>query len=116
MTQTLDFASVSRSDAHAVGVTRDGVAFTWATAPRGARFGQLGRGARADPRAARVRAPASARGFVAAWAGGAKDSGHTALLDASGALWMCGCDRWLQVGLLLLLLHLILLLNNTTNI
>ena len=26
-------------------------------------------------------------------AGGRKDSGHTAFVDAAGGLWTCGCDR-----------------------
>ncbi|KAL3800755.1 hypothetical protein ACHAW5_002469 [Stephanodiscus triporus] len=34
-----------------------------------------------------------------AYAGGFADSGHSAILDASGHLWLCGCDRWQQLGL-----------------
>ena len=34
-----------------------------------------------------------------AYAGGFADSGHSALLDTSGYLWLCGCDRWQQLGL-----------------
>ena len=28
-----------------------------------------------------------------------KDSGHSAILDKNGRLWMSGCDRWQQLGL-----------------
>lgn len=38
--------------------------------------------------------PAAADRVVHASAGDA----HTALVDASGALWLCGSDRWLQLG------------------
>lgn len=34
-----------------------------------------------------------------AYTGGFPSSGHSALLDTSGNLWMCGCDRWQQLGL-----------------
>jgi hypothetical protein len=34
-----------------------------------------------------------------AYAGGFADSGHSAILDSNGRLWMCGCDRWQQLGL-----------------
>ena len=34
-----------------------------------------------------------------AYAGGFSDSGHSAIIDSSGQLWMCGCDRWQQLGL-----------------
>ena len=37
--------------------------------------------------------------FVKAYVGGASDSGHSALLDADGHLWLAGCDRWQQLGL-----------------
>ena len=33
-----------------------------------------------------------------AYAGGFPSSGHSALLDTNGNLWMCGCDRWQQLG------------------
>lgn len=34
-----------------------------------------------------------------AFAGGFTDSGHSAVLDSSGNLWLTGCDRWQQLGL-----------------
>jgi alpha-tubulin suppressor-like RCC1 family protein len=98
--------TVSSSESHSVGITHDGHALTW-TQPgkheRGSRFGQLCRGrgkiGRADAeRPGEVPHPHD-KLWVAGWAGGRKDSGHTALLDDDGDLWMCGCDRWQQLGL-----------------
>lgn len=37
--------------------------------------------------------------FVKAYVGGMSDSGHSALLDSNGHLWLAGCDRWQQLGL-----------------
>lgn len=34
-----------------------------------------------------------------AYTGGFASSGHSALVDANGNLWMSGCDRWQQLGL-----------------
>jgi hypothetical protein len=36
---------------------------------------------------------------VAVGAGGGDSAGHTALVGEDGALFMCGCDRWQQLGL-----------------
>ncbi|EEC43567.1 predicted protein [Phaeodactylum tricornutum CCAP 1055/1] len=33
------------------------------------------------------------------YVGGTEESGHAALLTMHGELWMCGCDRWQQLGL-----------------
>lgn len=37
----------------------------------------------------------AAHGYV----GGFGSAGHTAILDTEGRLWVCGCDRWQQLGL-----------------
>ncbi|KAL7539986.1 hypothetical protein ACHAXR_010654 [Thalassiosira sp. AJA248-18] len=34
-----------------------------------------------------------------AYTGGFSSSGHSAILDTKGNLWLCGCDRWQQLGL-----------------
>jgi alpha-tubulin suppressor-like RCC1 family protein len=34
-----------------------------------------------------------------AYVGGFGSAGHTAILDTEGRLWVCGCDRWQQLGL-----------------
>ena len=107
--------SISAASGHAA-ACHDGVAYTWALGGGGGRkdgrgrkdignrFGQLGRGytsatapSGADPHTpAAVDLPTT---IVSAVAGGCKDSGSTAFVDAAGALWMSGCDRWQQLGL-----------------
>ena len=44
-------------------------------------------------------ATAVAASAAHAYAGGFADSGHSAILDSLGHLWLCGCDRWQQLGL-----------------
>lgn len=34
-----------------------------------------------------------------AYTGGLPSSGHSAIIDNQGYLWLCGCDRWQQLGL-----------------
>ncbi|KAL7451056.1 hypothetical protein ACHAWC_002902 [Mediolabrus comicus] len=34
-----------------------------------------------------------------AYTGGLPSSGHSAIIDNHGYLWLCGCDRWQQLGL-----------------
>jgi len=94
-----EFVEMSYGATHGVGITKDGRVFSWATKiPNGSRFGQLGRGYKADPGIAEVALPLSARALHA-WAGGSHDTGHTVILDTFGRLWLCGCDRWQQLGL-----------------
>jgi alpha-tubulin suppressor-like RCC1 family protein len=93
---------LSCSETHCIAL-RDGLAYTWAIARTGNRFGQLCTGtAERDVDLARA-TPLAVRGvptrIVDVAAGGTKDSGHTALVDADGRVWVCGCDRWQQLGL-----------------
>ena len=100
----------SCSATHCVRV-RDAAAYTWATGStsarrrRGNRFGQLGRAGDGDdegPGAAeegKVEVGAEVGPLVTASAGGTQDSGHTLMVDADGAVWAFGCDRWQQLGL-----------------
>jgi alpha-tubulin suppressor-like RCC1 family protein len=105
---------------HSVGITVDGVIYTWGASSG---FGQLGRptgktsgsvgndstssGSSKSLHHENSRTPGPAafsgtdetvRGYRA-YVGGASDSGHTAVLDVAGNLWMTGCDRWQQLGL-----------------
>ena len=104
---------LSCSATHCVRVC-DAAAYTWAKGGsgrrrRGNRFGQLGRagdergpGGEEGPDAAeegKVEVGAEVGHVVAASAGGTKDSGHTLLVGADGAVWAFGCDRWQQLGL-----------------
>ena len=96
----MDFGYISRSDGHAVAIDGAGNAFTWSIAKFGNRFGQLARGqnvTEADA-ATPARVPLPTK-VSAAWAGGGRDAGHTALLGVDGTLWLAGCDRWQQLGL-----------------
>ena len=90
---------------HAIGITADGVAYSWG---RSSRCGQLGRPGRASVPAPVVyqthaRDESSAAVVVVAqraYVGGQSDSGHSAIVnDAGDQLWVSGCDRWQQLGL-----------------
>lgn len=101
---------------HSVGICPDGVVYTWGPSSG---FGQLGRptgttggGNSNDSKQhhehSRTPGPAVFSGTdpvtetvhgCRAYVGGASDSGHTAVLDTNGNLWMTGCDRWQQLGL-----------------
>mmetsp|Transcript_14145 Transcript_14145/g.40567 ORF Transcript_14145/g.40567 Transcript_14145/m.40567 type:complete len:279 (-) Transcript_14145:158-994(-) len=88
-----------------IGVTSDGVAYTWG---RTNSLGQLGRppGDKSEP----SREPHPAQ-FVdsnrlldnvrvaRAYAGGNEEAGHTAVIDTHGHMWLAGTDRWQQLGL-----------------
>lgn len=94
-----------------VGITSDGVAYTWGSKSS---LGQLGRPSGDKP----SREPHPAQ-FVdpnpsssdsstklvdnvrvsRAYAGGNGEAGHTAVIDTNGHLWMAGSDRWQQLGL-----------------
>jgi alpha-tubulin suppressor-like RCC1 family protein len=80
-----------------VGITATGHVYTWG---RSNEMGQLGRNteSRKDcktPSQVKLDDVKAVRGF----AGGMNESGHTAVLDSSGNLWVAGCDRWQQLGL-----------------
>jgi len=97
--KTPDFVSKAEAvngSGNCVGITADGITFTWG---RTNRLGQLGR-----PGKARKPAPAVFGGghsvcAAAGFAGGMSDSGHAAIVDVQNRLWMTGCDRWQQLGL-----------------
>lgn len=78
-----------------------GVAFSWALHDKALRFGALGWGREREKKpdlqlrqALPMALPASAGEIVDVAAGNA----HTALVDKNGALYVCGSDRWLQLG------------------
>lgn len=107
-------SSVSCSENHCIQVKlqHDGSTYAWGTnSARGNRFGQLCRRPSNRGNAAKiqdgqdllndeVKAPRKVGiACLAAAAGGSKDSGHTLLVDKTGQVWACGCDRWQQLGL-----------------
>ena len=78
-----------------------GSVYSWATKKNGNRFGQLGRQENIKDTSQKMK-PTSATAssfFVAAAAGGSKDSGHTLVVTREGSVYACGCDRWQQLGL-----------------
>ena len=84
---------------HCVAVTAALEAISWATHKRdGGKFGQLGHGAGATAAESyevrRVAMPAEAAPIAVAAAG----DQHSAFVDADGAVWACGLDRWTQLG------------------
>lgn len=90
---------------HCIDIDDLGAAYSWATAEKGLkqalRFGQLGWGTppseeQPEPcKARRVAMPPEAPQTIVGVAAG---DAHSALVDATGGLWMCGSDRWLQLG------------------
>ena len=74
-------------------------AYSWAKSKEALRFGQLGwnksdRTSTALLDARRVALPEGAGKPVGVAAGDL----HTAIVDDGGSLWLCGSDRWLQLG------------------
>jgi alpha-tubulin suppressor-like RCC1 family protein len=93
------FVYVAKGTQHSIGITHDGTAFSWG---RSSSMGQLGRDNTETP----FRIPGSIpfpsdikviKAFVSSSSD--SDSGHSAIIDDKGRLWMAGCDRWQQLGL-----------------
>lgn len=87
---------------HFIGITSTGKAYSWGKN----NFGQLGRVSdnqmSTDKTARPVefeKSDGSSVHFVRGFVGGSSDSGHSALLDSAGHVWLSGCDRWQQLGL-----------------
>jgi alpha-tubulin suppressor-like RCC1 family protein len=102
---------------HAVGITDEGVAYTWGGSNA---LGQLGRKGRAkfplpacfdtksllfsdttstDRSTATPTTAAATVRADRAYVGGMSDSGHTVIVDTDGRMWVAGSDRWQQLGL-----------------
>lgn len=92
------FSSIAQGTRHSIGITPDGIAYSWG---RSNAVGQLGRESSLEipsKRPGRLLIPAKiTRAFCSQ--GCSTGSGHSALLDDQGRLWMAGCDRWQQLGL-----------------
>eukprot|EP00566_Odontella_aurita_P015676 CAMPEP_0113576288 /NCGR_PEP_ID=MMETSP0015_2-20120614/28214_1 /TAXON_ID=2838 /ORGANISM="Odontella" /LENGTH=285 /DNA_ID=CAMNT_0000479709 /DNA_START=186 /DNA_END=1039 /DNA_ORIENTATION=- /assembly_acc=CAM_ASM_000160 len=102
---TMQFVNLAKSvdgSCQFIGITSNGTAYTWG---RGNGLGQLGRRGRPTrPAAVVLTAKTDGNGTVTTaravrgYAGGSSESGHTAILDSEGSLWLTGCDRWQQLG------------------
>ena len=89
-------AAPSCGASHCIAVTRTFQAVSWATSAAGSRFGQLGWGdAKTRPYDVGQVVMSEAAGCLASVAAG---DAHTALVTESGGLWLCGSDRWTQLG------------------
>ena len=80
---------------HMRGSVALGEAISWATSARdGGRYGQLGWGSAHVEAYTPHRIQSVAHKTVKAAAG----DDHSAFVDAEGGLWLCGVDRWEQLG------------------
>lgn len=85
---------------HYLGVNaKDGTVWSWGSSNA---LGQLGRTSSSNNN---KKTPQLVEGFPilasarTVHAGGSNESGHSAIVDSEGNLWMAGCDRWQQLGL-----------------
>jgi alpha-tubulin suppressor-like RCC1 family protein len=92
------FVDVANGTRHSIGVTDGGEAFSWG---RSSNFGQLGRDTSetSSGKPGPISLPDDVLVVRAYVSDSDADSGHSALVDSKGRLWMAGCDRWQQLGL-----------------
>ena len=91
------FASVAYGSRHSIGITPQGKAFSWGKSND---VGQLGREDDQIPIRQPGEVPIHVKVSQAYCSRGCSTgSGHSALIDQDGRLWMAGCDRWQQLGL-----------------
>jgi alpha-tubulin suppressor-like RCC1 family protein len=92
------FVDVAEGTRHSIGVTENGKAYSWG---RSSKLGQLGRdtSATSSGKPGPIPLPEGVVVKKAYVSDSEIDSGHSALLDDHGRLWMTGCDRWQQLGL-----------------
>jgi alpha-tubulin suppressor-like RCC1 family protein len=103
MVQFIHVAEARDGAKHSIGITAEGKAFSWGRN----NFGQLGRpsSSKSSMEAAPIdynrgdKNNATTAVQLRAFVGGSSDSGHSALLDTKGRVWLAGCDRWQQLGL-----------------
>ena len=90
--------SKNKDSCHAIGITSDGDAYSWPLYEKKStinEFGQLGQGTKKTFGIIPINVK-----VCKAYTGGTDESGHSALLDETRQkLYLCGCDRWQQLGL-----------------
>lgn len=100
------FVDISEGPRHSLGVTSDGRVYSWGNMKASNNLGQLGRDTSKNKKKVKRPGPVepfhdeqlkAAKVFVSNSI--QKDSGHSAIIDQNGRLWMSGCDRWQQLGL-----------------
>lgn len=94
------FVYLADGSRHSIGITVEGIAYSWG---RSNALGQLGRSTtnttpnKVPGQVTSLLPNKAYKAYVSQ--GSSADSGHSAVLDKSGVLWMAGCDRWQQLGL-----------------
>ena len=96
--KTNEFKHVAEGTRHSLGIDAHGRVFSWGKSNS---LGQLGRSTKEIPakNAGQVNIPIRRASKVYVSIGNDSDSGHSAVIDSDGMLWMAGCDRWQQLGL-----------------
>ena len=96
--KTNEFKHVAEGTRHSLGIDAHGRVFSWGKSNS---LGQLGRSTNEIPakNAGEVNIPIRSASKVYVSIGNDSDSGHSAVIDSDGMLWMAGCDRWQQLGL-----------------
>jgi len=100
------FIHVAHGQKHSLAIDISGNVYSWGINNT---FGQLGRptgkkksssssSSSSIPHSVTLFLPPNVKA-VRGYVGGLSDSGHSAILDSSGNLWVAGCDRWQQLGL-----------------
>lgn len=95
-------ASQSAEAGHTIKITSDGTPFSYCHSSKSCsnELGELGR-TNSDPYKLLPITLHDGSTIQAshAYTGGFPSSGHSALIDTKGYLYLCGCDRWQQLGL-----------------
>ena len=84
-----------------MGIDEDGRVYSWGTSNAQKKLCRSGPAKGPQPvefAAAAGSSPAPPPPAKRVYAGGTNESGHAAILDHNNQLWMCGCDRWQQLG------------------
>lgn len=74
-------------------VKKDGRVFSWGKSNANRKLCRKGRAK--EPALVDFAGAEPTRIYV----GGNEEAGHSAILDKNNDLWMCGCDRWQQLGM-----------------
>ena len=97
--------SKAQEAGHSIDITSDGIAYSYCHNLKSCNneLGQLGRiGSISTPLPITLQHDGNNKHQPSAsfaYTGGFPSSGHSAILDSNGALWVTGCDRWQQLGL-----------------
>ena len=94
--------SKAQEAGHTFGITSNNIANSYCHNSKvcNNELGQLGRSGDVNtPLPAALVHDGNESSAAFAYTGGFPSSGHSAILDIRGYLWVTGCDRWQQLGL-----------------